>query len=449
VITYQIIEGSLKAIEVEGNRWFRSSYFTKRFSLAAGPPLNVNALQERLQLFLEDPRIQRLNAELKPGLKPGEALLDVRVEDRLPFKAWVDFNNYQSPSIGAERVLVNLEDQNVTGNGDVLTLQYGMSPFPPGSFWDAKYGKSVGMHPLLDFKYSLPFTARDTTASFEYRRIESKVIEKPFDQLDIESKSEIFSLGLRQPVYRTPGTEIALQVLGEYLQERTFLLGERFTLSPGAQNGVSTVAAIRAVQEFVHRTQDQVIAGRSRFSVGVDLFDATINNEQDVPDGRFFAWLGQFQWVRRLPRLLDSLLIFRTDLQVTPHSLLTLEQFPVGGRYSVRGYRENTLVRDNALVTSLEARIPVIRNIPVADFVQLAPFFDYGRSWNSKLPTGSDIYGIYSVGIGLRWAFSLKWPIPMQSQFELYWGHKLKDVETSGGNLQDKGLHFQFVIGAF
>ena len=91
----------------------------------------------------------------------------------------------------------------------------------------------------------------------------------------------------------------------------------------------------------------------------------------------------------------------------------------------------------------------VIRNIPVADFVQLAPFVDYGRGWNTKLPTGSDIYGIYSVGIGLRWALSLQWPIPVQSQFELYWGHKLKDVETSGGNLQDKGLHFQVVIRAF
>ena len=86
---------------------------------------------------------------------------------------------------------------------------------------------------------------------------------------------------------------------------------------------------------------------------------------------------------------------------------------------------------------------------PAHKSLQRWPFFDYGRSWNSKLPTGSDIYGIYSVGIGLRWAFSLKWPIPMQSQFELYWGHKLKDVETAGGNLQDKGLHFQFVIGAF
>jgi hemolysin activation/secretion protein len=447
VITYQIIEGSLSAVEVEGNRWFRSSYFTRRFSLAGGPPLNVNELQERIQLFLEDPRIQRLNAALKPGVKPGEAILDVRVEDRLPFKAWLDFDNYQSPSIGAERLLVNIEDQNLTGIGDVLTLQYGTSPLPRGSFWDSKYGKSVGMNPLLDFKYSLPFTPYDTTASFEYRRIEEKVIEKPFDQLDIESKSEIFSLGLRQPIYRKPGTEIAVGLLGEYLQERTFLLGQRFTLSPGAQNGVSTVAAIRAIQEFVHRTQDQVIAGRSRLSFGVDVFDATINNQKDVPDSRFFSWLGQLQYVHRFPRLLESLLILRTDVQLTPDSLLTLEQFPVGGRYSVRGYRENTLVRDNAFVASIEARIPVVRNIPVADYLQLAPFFDYGRSWNHTIPTASDINGIYSIGIGLRWALSIPWPIPWQSQFELYWGHKLKDVETLGGNLQDKGLHFQFIFG--
>jgi len=446
VITYQIIEGRLTAIDVEGNRWFRSSYFTKRFSLAGEPPLNVNALQERIQLLLEDPRIQRLNAELKPGLRPGEAILDVRVEDRIPFKLWLDFNNYQSPSIGAERGLLDVEHQNLTGNGDILTLQYGWSPV--GTFWDADYGRGTGMNPLLDFKYSLPFTAYDTTASFRYRRTDTTVIEKPFDVLDIKDKTEYFTLGLLQPIYRTPGTEVVLQVLGEHISDITSLLGEQFSLSPGAQNGVTNVTAIRAIQEFVHRTQSQVIAGRSRLSFGVDLLDATINNEKDIPDGRFFAWLGQFQLVRRVPSLLDSLLIFRIDLQVTPDSLLTLEQFPVGGRYSVRGYRENTLVRDNAFVTSLEARIPIIRNLPVADYVQLAPFFDYGRAWNTKLPTASDINAIYSIGIGIRWAVTLPWVVPLQSQFELYWGHKLKDVETLGGNLQDKGLHFQFIIGA-
>ena len=70
VVTFQIVEGGLTGVEVDGNRWFRSSYFQKRFSLDAGPPLNINALQRRLQLLLEDQRIQRLNAELNQGSGP-------------------------------------------------------------------------------------------------------------------------------------------------------------------------------------------------------------------------------------------------------------------------------------------------------------------------------------------------------------------------------------------
>jgi len=28
----------------------------------------------------------------------------------------------------------------------------------------------------------------------------------------------------------------------------------------------------------------------------------------------------------------------------------------------------------------------------------------------------------------------------------VYWGHALRDVPTPGGNLQDKGIHLQFVL---
>jgi hypothetical protein len=39
--------------------------------------------------------------------------------------------------------------------------------------------------------------------------------------------------------------------------------------------------------------------------------------------------------------------------------------------------------------------------------------------------------------------------IPLRTQAEVFWGYKLKDVQTEGGNLQDKGLHLQFVVTAF
>lgn len=431
VVTFLIIEGKLTRIEMEGNRWFRSSYLIKRLSLGAEPPLNLIALQERLRLLLEDQRIQRLNAELRPGLKPGEGVLNVLVEERTPYKVWLDFDNYQSPSVGEMRGIVTIEHQNLTGNGDVAT---------------ARYGRSKGLDPLLDIKYSVPVTVYDTTVSLQYRKDTFAVVEAPFDEIDLKSTSDIYTLGVRQPIYRSPNSQVALELIGERLSSETSLLGQPFSLTPGAENGKSNVTALRTAQEWIYRTPNQVIAARSRFSYGLDAMGATISSNGD-PDGRFFAWLGQFQWVRRLG-ILDTQMIFRTDLQLPNDALPPLEQVAIGGRYSVRGYRETTLLRDSAFLTSLELRAPLIRNARWAEFLELAPFVDFGRGWNKKGST-PDPQALASIGIGLRWAARFSGQVPLRPQFEIYWAHRLKEVESPGGSLQDNGIHLQFVMEMF
>jgi len=438
VITYQIIEGNVTAIEVTGNRWFRTGYLQKRIALGTGPPLNVNDLQQRIQLLLEDPRIRRLNAELKPGLKPGESVLDVRVEDRIPFRVAVTFDNYQSPAVGAEEVIGTIEDVNLTGNGDVLSLSF---------------GGSSGLFPILDFKYSLPFTVYDTTLFLQYRNNASVVIRPIFAALNIESTSDIYTIGLRQPVYRTLNTEIALEFLGERLSQETTLLGEPFGLIPGSKNGEIIDTAIRFVQELVYRTQDYVLAARSRVSAGVATLDATIN-PPGIPDSRFWSWLGQFQWVQRLP-IQDTQLIFRTDLQVASEPLPALEQFALGGRFTVRGYEQSAVLSDSALVVSLEARVPLIRNSPWADYLELVPFVDYGWAWGLPTTPGSQFpssQSLLGAGVGLRWGLTIPWTVPVRSQFEFFWGHPFIDLKTpgstseSGWNLQQDGIYLQFIL---
>jgi hemolysin activation/secretion protein len=445
-ITYQVIEGSLTELNISGNRWFRTGYLRSR--LAPSEPLNVNELQRQIQLLLDDPRIQRLRVDLKPGLRPGDSVLDVQVEDRQPFRLLLDVNNHQSPSVGAERGIVTLENVNLLGWGDILTL---------------RYGRSDGLDPLLDFRYSVPFTRWDTTASFQYRRNAFSVIDEQFAELDIESESEIFTAGIRQPLYRTPQTAVAVELIGERLEEKTSLLGIPFPLLPGATDeGETVVTALRAALEFVHRTQTQAIALRSRFSLGIDALGATVNSDHDVPDGRFFSWLGQVQWASRLP-VLDSQLIVRTDVQLTPDPLLTLEQVAIGGRFTVRGYRENTLVRDNALLASIELRVPLVRNVRWADYLELAPFFDYGRGWSAVGDTPDPI-DISSVGIGLRWALTFPGVLSVKPQFEVYFGYRLRDVRILGkpdplqdvitardrhGEKGQAGVHFQFLLAVF
>jgi hemolysin activation/secretion protein len=445
-VTYQVIEGGITALNISGNRWFREAYLRAR--LASGTPLNVNDLQRQVELLLDDPRIQRLRVDLKPGLRPGEGVLDVQVEDRQPFRLLLDFNNYQAPSVGAENGIVTVEDVNLTGWGDILTL---------------RYGRSEGLNPLLDFRYALPVTKWDTTLSFQYRKNAFTVIDEQFADLDIDETSEIFTLGLRQPVYRTRNTTAAVELIGERLEEKTTLLGIPFPLLPGSPpNGVTVSTALRLALEYVHRTQNQAIALRSRFSVGIDALGATIASSSKVPDSKFFAWLGQAQYAARLP-FLDTQLIARTDVQLTPDPLLVLEQVSVGGRYTVRGYRENTLVRDNALIASLELRVPLARNRRWADYLELAPFFDYGRGWNAVGDTPSPT-DIYSVGMGLRWGLTFPGVVSVRPQFEVYFGYRLRETRILGqadplqdvivsGDRGDKkghaGVHFQFLLAVF
>ena len=445
-VTYQVIEGGLSEINITGNRWFRTGYLRRR--LSPSTPLNVNELQRQIELLLDDSRIERLRVNLKPGLRPGESVLDVQVEDRQPFRLLLDVNNYQSPSVGSVRGIVTVEDVNLLGWGDVLTL---------------RYGKSEGLDPLLDFKYSVPLNAWETSVSFQYRRNAHNVIDEQFKDLEIESKSEIFTAAVRQPLYRTSRTTVAVELIGERLEESTSLLGIPFPLLPGSrQNGETVVTALRVAQDFIHRTQNQVIALRSRFSIGLDALGATVNLDPDVPDGIFFSWLGQAQWASRLP-ILDSQVIVRADVQLTPDPLLTLEQVSVGGRYTVRGYRENTLVRDNAVLASVELRVPLVRNAPWADYLELAPFFDYGRAWSSRGDT-PDPPDISSVGLGLRWALTFPGVVSVKPQFEVYFGYRLRDVKLAGkpDSLQDAvvtrgrngdkgqaGVHFQFMLAAF
>ncbi len=438
VITYQIIEGNVTAIEVTGNKWFRTGYLQKRMALGVGPPLNVNDLQQRIQLLLEDPRIRRLNAELKPGLKPGESVLDVRVEDRVPFRVAVTFDNYQSPAVGAEEVIGTIEDVNLTGNGDILSLSF---------------GGSSGLFPILDFKYTLPFTVYDTTLILEYRNNASVVIRPIFAALNIESTSEIYTIGLRQPVYRSLNTEIALGLLGERLSQKTRLLDELFDLIPGSKNGEIVDTAIRFEQELVYRSQDYVLAARSRISAGIAALDATIN-PRGIPDSRFWSWLGQFQWVQRLP-IQETYFIFRTDLQVASDRLPALEEFSLGGRYTVRGYEQGIVLSDNALVSSLEVRVPLIRNSPWADYLELVPFVDYGWAWGLPTTPGSQFpssQSLLGAGVGLRWGLTIPWTVPVRSQFEFYWGHPFIDLKTPGStsengwNLQQEGIYLQFTL---
>lgn len=443
IITVQVLEGTLTQIDIEGNRWFRSSYLRDRLSLGSRTPVTLGPLQEQLQLLQQDRRIERVNAELRPGDQRGDSVLNVRVGDKNPFHASMEVNNYQTPLVGEIRGVGTLVDDNLTGHGDPLRLSY---------------GHSSGAFPIVDASYALPFNRYGTTFSPYYRRYGFKLIEPPFSPLNIKTNSEIIGMSLRHPIYKTVTDEVALSIIGEHLFTQSFLFNGTpdqvtFNSFPGFQNGAATVSALRFAQDWTHRTLDTVLAVRSRFSVGLNVLGATINANPDTPDGQFFSWLGQAQAIKQFgENLLGMQLLSRMDLQFTNSPLFSLEQVSLGGRYTVRGYREVTILRDNSFIASVESRFPLLRWANGEPMVQFAPFIDVAHGWNigdnrpaPTAPITSFPDTLASVGVGLRWNI-----LPNdRASFEVYWGQQLKHVPRISHTTQDHGVHLGLVVNLF
>jgi hemolysin activation/secretion protein len=431
IVEYRIVEGRLDQIEVEGNRWFRTGYLRDRLELGAKKPLNVRDLEHELQILQQDERIRRVNAQLGPGTRPGDGVLRVRFEEEPPYRAWFDFSNYEPPSVGAYRSQLRLAHQNLTGNGDTLDLRAALTD----GFEE------------YEVAYEIPLNRWDTALTARFLYDGSDVIDPPFDDddPDIRSESTTTSLGVNQPVYRSLNSQVELSASLDYRTSETFLLGRRFSFPPlpARDDGKTQITALRLAQSWIFRDLKQVVAMRSQFSIGLDIFGATMHGSygccEEIPDGEYFAWLGQFQWVRRFDPW-GVQLVLRTDLQLAEDPLLSLEQFSIGGHSTVRGYRENELVRDNGVVSSVELRIPLWADRPGRPTLQLAPFFDWGNSWNTDRPElGPET--LMSAGVGLRFAFT------RHLEAQIYWGEELRKVpDPPNRDLQDAGVQFQLVL---
>lgn len=432
LVTLQVIEGRLSEIRIQGTRWFRPSYLRNRIGLGAGPPLNTTILRNRLQLMLQDERLQQLRTTLTPGTALGEAVLDVAVVEARPVQMFAEYNNYVSPGVGENQLRGTVVHRNLTGNGDVLSVGFGASA--------QAFPFAVGVFPSINVLYLIPLNKYDTTFSVGYRDVKYQVVQDPFKSLDIESKTQIWTASLRQPLYRTLHDDIALTIVGEYEQNANTLSGAPFDSVTGMKNGFGNVAALRFIQEWTHRTTASVFAVRSRFTTGIGVLGATVNSMPDAADGQFFSWLGQFQWLKQFESTRIELLHL-INMQMADDRLFPLEQMSVGGRYSVRGYRENTLLRDNGIVYQFETRFPLWSSSTGFPSVQFCPFADVGHSWSAKGSIG-DVHTLASIGVGLR--FNLT----QLTNLNVYWGHRLvtNNVFNPHDSLQDEGVHLQFAL---
>ena len=396
-VEIQILEGRLEEIDVnilEGR--LKPGYVRRRIARGAGTPLNINRLQEVLQLLQVDPLIGTVRAELLAGVRPGENVLEVAVTSADSFAVTAFLNNERNPIVGTFERGVRLTEGNLLGFGDRVSLSY----------------SNTDGSDRVEFGYAVPVNATNGRLSFDARFTENNLVEPPFDELDIDIDVREFEFGFRQPVLQrassTSARELTLGVSFARRASDSSVFDIDFPVLPGAdEEGDIRLSVLQFSQEWLQRNQRAVFAARSQFSFGLDAFNATESATGDTPDGEFFAWRGQAQYLQRLgsaerpPNTTPTLLV-RSDIQLADTGLLSLEQFSLGGPTTVRGFRRDTLLTDNGFLASAEVRIPVFRATDLDGVLEVIPFFDVGTAWNvaAENPDPSTLVGL---GVGVLW----------------------------------------------
>lgn len=284
VALFDIQEWEIADIEVTGLQRLRPGYVSSRLALATGTPVNVQQLQDALRLLNSDPLIAAFDAEL--GLRAGAgdaAVLRLEVTEAETFSADLNSNNGRSPSIGPFQRGIQFREGNLLGLGDSVSLSY---------------NGTDGSNSLA-IDYTVPVSPYNTTVSFSYSTSNSRIIQPPFDFFDIQSTARYYDLTVRHPLIQTPTEELAVGLtFSRWETESRFLGGVPLPTLGADDQGRTRLSVLRLSQEWTQRGQDRVLALRSQFNLGLDAFDATINDQ--APDGRFLSWRGQGQYIQLL-----------------------------------------------------------------------------------------------------------------------------------------------------
>lgn len=422
-------------------RGLDADYIRHRLPAAEAVPLNIREIERDFRLLSDDPAIRTVNANLLPGLRPGEASLALEVVPQPQVDIYTTYANNRSPSVGAQRLGVGATIRSWHQPGDVLSLQYGTT----GGLTDFSGSYSARL-----FSPRWMFAVRGGFNN-------ASVVDRPLVPLDIRSSEYYVEGGISRTIIARPLMPGSVAgrwqpaesaVLGAVFVHRrvtSSLLGSPFSFSPGSRDGRTEYDAARLTFDYTRRSLNTVFAASLTASQG-------LGGTRSVPPGAvtpnpyFSAAQLQLNYARRIsPKLLELRLRFAG--QWASGLLYSPERFSIGGSDTVRGYRESLLLADEAVVGSIELAQPFDlgrRRGGAGSFrwgAFTASVFADGALAHNRVAPAPVPKAVASIGGRLAWT-----PADWLSG-SVTFGQALKRVVVPGStDLQDRGFTFQLTL---
>ena len=416
-MVYSIVEGAIDAVTIEGAGRLHDSYISDRVLKGALIPFNSQVLQRNIQKILNDPLIDELQGQLKIHPQPGYDNLILRVTRARPYDLSTTVNNHGAPGAGVKQLSLSSAFQNLSGWGDTLGFVVGGNK--------NKYNFSA--------VYELPINTNNTRLKVHWSSNESEIIDGSFADLDIDSNSGGYDVSISHPYRIKSNTALTFGAGVSVRENRNTLLDMPFSFSPGEVDGRSKVSMVHLSQDFIKQGHQSVLAARAEIKIGINAFGSTVN-DGNLADSQFLVAQTQLRFSKKVMNDRAQLLL-RFNSQTADRELLPLVRFSLGGASTVRGYRQNEVVRDQAVLATAELRYALPLS-PQLGVFQIAPFLDAGYGRNKSVDKNGQ--SLTSAGVGLLWS--------LNSRFsgEIYLGAALGD--TNNVSFKDRGIHLNLAF---
>ncbi|MDT8390875.1 MAG: ShlB/FhaC/HecB family hemolysin secretion/activation protein [Lentisphaeria bacterium] len=412
----QIVKG-LGDSQVDG-RFNYGRFYQDLFNMNANPDMTIDT-------------------KLKPVMRDGRRVIDAEliVEDNWPIHGAVEFSNSGTKETGDYRLRTGLQHNNLTKHNDTLNVEWLTDP-------------ENGDLNAYSGSYFIPFT--DDWSFNIFGGYSESDLNDVLPELDLRGEGWFLGAQVTRRLVEDNDKRVQLS-LGWMYQE----ISQDDELAGFDQTEREvTMSMPMLTLGYAAKTFD-AWNGRNYLSAtflyhNPNHMGASEEDEFVNGDGNFL--IGRFQFARFQKLFAGEnapgkwSLFMKVEGQMVSDPVDTSLQKSVGGADSVRGYVENELSGDDAIVASLELRTPLLQNfIPGLtkedDYLQLNPnawqkhrlqfvlFMDYAwiRLHDSEFDNAGDgrkdEESLLSLGAGLRLGLT------KYSQLRFDWGFPLEDTD--------------------
>jgi hemolysin activation/secretion protein len=370
-LSIQVIESYLEDIIFNENDFFDKAQRFSAFGLfEKGGILNIKPIERALD---QVNRLQSSNATIKilPGTKKDHSIVLVETRSEKPAHFNVSYDNNGNERTGSRRETVGFSYDNLLQLNDVVSFQRTANDF------DEKRKKNGGIN-SFNGNISVPIVSY--TFNLSYSNSDYFFHSGDISRFKSSGETSTTAMALDRVFTKTKTTKIASGLSLTKRYNRNFIEDVRIE----ASSRKATFLTANYSQTFFLKNATFFI--KPTYSKAVDMFDS----KQDASNAASFSPHAEFDIFRFYSNYTRDLEYFSKkfsynlviDAQASAKRLYGIDQFSVGGIYSVRGFKNGSISGDSGynLRNEISIGLGQIFNSEKWNLQRfsITPFYDYG-----------------------------------------------------------------------